>query len=253
LTRMTFISDLHLPPTPGTVGAHLESLTRELAARQSSGQAQQLYVLGDLFSFWVDRPLVAELFSLPLKAIAELVRSGCRVVILQGNRDFGFGRVIVDATGAEFPGESCAIEQVDSRALLLHGDQLLTFDRRYQLFKKVVRSWPARMAARWFPSPLLLWSVRRLERVSTAENTRKTSAQMRVDDQVAEREMNKTSANVLIHGHTHEHGSRQIAGSEGELALFNLGEWDENGGTILDWPEGASPRLVHWPPPEPQG
>ncbi len=252
MARMTFISDLHLPPTPGKVLAHFRALTEELAARQQSGEAQELYIVGDLFSFWVDRPLVARIFSLPINATAELVRSGCRVIILEGNRDFGFGRVLADATGAELPGERLTVDSGGSRALLLHGDQLLTSDRRYQVFRKIVRSWPARMAARWFPAPLLGWSVRRLEKVSAAEKARKTSEQMRVDHQVVELEMSRTSADVLIHGHTHEHGSRRFTGCSGELAVLNLGEWDENGGTIIDWPEAAAPRLVHWPQPEPE-
>jgi len=247
LARLTFISDLHLHTKPGGVDAHFAALLAELRARQERGEAQALYVVGDLFSFWTDRALVARLYAAPLDQISELARSGCRVTILEGNRDFGFAGVLRAATGAELAGEEHMVVNGDEKALLLHGDQLLTADRRYQVFKRVVRSFPARLAARILPSPLLLWAVRRLERVSSREKARKTSEQMQVDDEVSVRRMQAAGARFLIHGHTHEPGRRQVALPAGEGTCFNLGEWNDEGGVILDWPEGSGPRLVHWP------
>ncbi len=247
MARLTFISDLHLPTTPNAVHARFAELLTELCARQERGESQALYIVGDLFSFWTDRELVSRLFAEPLANIARLTGCGCTVTLLEGNRDFGFGPVLGSASGARLAGEEHLVEDGDRRALLLHGDQLLTADRRYQFFKRVVRSFPARLAARILPSPLLLWSVRRLEKVSNKEKARKTTDQLRVRDDVSQEKLLAAGARFLVHGHTHEPGERSLELPSGKATCFNLGEWNCDGGMILDWPEDCDPRLVHWP------
>jgi UDP-2,3-diacylglucosamine hydrolase len=252
LPRLTFISDLHLPPGPGQRLNLFKALLAELASRQESGRPQELYVVGDLLSFWVDRKAVAALFGEVLRPMAELSGRGCRITLLDGNRDFGFGPVMTEAAKVRLVGERTVVEHAGSRALLLHGDQLLTSDRRYQFFKALVRSWPARLAARLLPSPLLLWAVRRLERVSTKEKARKSAEAMLVDQAAASRALADCGGNLLIHGHTHQPTVGELTVSTGTARVFNLGEWSENGAQIVDWPEDAEPRLVHWPPEKPQ-
>jgi UDP-2,3-diacylglucosamine hydrolase len=246
LARLTLISDLHLPPEPQPVPGALLGLLTELSARQASEQ-QHLCVLGDLFSFWIDRKLCSRLFARTLEALAGLVSGGCRVTLLEGNRDFGFGPVLARATGAELVAERVVLEHAGHRVLLLHGDQLLTADRRYQIFKRAVRSLPARLAGRWLPSPLVRWSVRRLEGVSSSEKRRKSPRDMRVDQDAAARELAAAEADVLVHGHTHQAGESSILVSGRPCRVFNLGEWTEGGGTILDWPESGEPLLTSWP------
>jgi UDP-2,3-diacylglucosamine hydrolase len=251
LSRLTVISDLHLPVDPDPVRERFLALLSELGRRQRSGQTQQLVVAGDLFSFWVDRPLVARRFEPALGALARLVNSGCQVTLIEGNRDFGFGRVLSSASGAALCKEELRIDDRDARALVLHGDQFLTADRRYQLFKKLVRSGPARLAARLLPSPLLLWSVRRLEAASRREKARKPPEHMQADDRAIARTATAAGAQVVIHGHTHQPAAREIRAAGGPLKCFSLGQWDSAGAVILDWPEAAPPRLVHWPSGEP--
>jgi UDP-2,3-diacylglucosamine hydrolase len=245
--RLTLVSDLHLHPGNDPVQERFTSLLQLLAERHTGGEEQQLLVAGDLFSFWVDRPLVARLFESTLAALRSLVAGGCRVSLLEGNRDFGFGPVLARSSGADLPGERLVLERGGARVLVLHGDQLLTADRRYQTFKWLVRSWPARLTARLAPSFLLLWAVRRLERVSAREKSRKPAAVMRVDEDAAVREMTSAGAETMVHGHTHDPGERAREVSGRRLRMFNLGEWDSGGGTILDWPEDGEPRLIHWP------
>lgn len=250
LPRLTFISDLHLSPAPDGTWERFLELAARLAERARGGARQRLLVAGDLFSFWVDRRLVADIFRRPLEALRELVDAGCPVTLLDGNRDFGFGPLLVRLTGAEAPGERLVLEQDGRRVLVMHGDQLLTADRRYQLFKRLVRSWPARMLARWLPSPLLLWAVRRLERLSAREKARKDFEVVRPDPAAAARELESAGAEVLVHGHTHQSGESEVEAAGRRCRIFDLGQWGGSGGAVLDWPEGAEPRLVTWPAEE---
>lgn len=248
MARLVFASDLHLPPRPSEEMTLLLRLLSDLKSRQASGQEQALYVVGDLFSFWIDRPLAARLYQPVLTALAELSRSGCQLTLLDGNRDFGFGRVLREATGARLAGERAVVEQSGRRAVLLHGDQLLTADRRYQLFKLAVRSWPARLAARWLPAPLLLRAVRRLEHLSAAEKSRKPPSAMRLDDTACAREAAAAGAELVIHGHTHCPGQFSCRSTDRPVEVYGLGAWGPEGATILEWSEGQPPHLVRWPP-----
>ncbi len=247
LARLTFISDLHLSPAPDGTWERFLELAARLAERARAGAEQRLLVVGDLFSFWVDRPLVAGIFRRPLEALRELVDAGCPVTLLEGNRDFDFGPLLVRLTGAGAPGERLVLERDGRRVLVMHGDQLLTADRRYQLFKRLVRSWPARLLARGLPSPLLLWAVRRLERVSESEKAHKDSAVMLPDPAAVARELESAGAEVLVHGHTHQSGESELEAGGRRCRIFCLGEWDGSGGALLDWPAGGEPRLVTWP------
>jgi len=248
LPDLTFISDLHLGPAQSAVAERFRALAGELAARVRAGRPQKLYVLGDLFSFWVERPaLMRRLHGPVLEALAGLVRAGCPVAVLDGNRDFGYGPAMTAACGAEVLGERAAVEAGGRRGLLLHGDELLTADRRYQLFKRLVRSAPARAAAKWLPEGLVLWTVGRLEGLSRREKSAKPAAALALDLAEAVRLAEAAGAAVLVCGHTHQPGERRVPVVGGHLRVFVLGGWRADGGTILDWPELGGPRLARWP------
>jgi UDP-2,3-diacylglucosamine hydrolase len=248
LADLTFISDLHIGPHHADVEALFLRLLRELGERARAGRPQQLYILGDLFAFWVERPrLVRRLYSRTLDALGELTRAGCPVAVLDGNRDFGYGSVLSAATAAAPLGERAVLERGGGKVLLMHGDELLTADRRYQFFKRIVRSLPARAAARWSPEWLLLWVVGRLEGVSRHEKKRKPPAVMEPDPAEAARLAAAAGAGAIICGHTHVSGERRFPVAAGELRMFVLGSWTAEGATVLDWPEGGEPRLVNWP------
>ncbi len=247
MARLTLISDLHLCTGISSVFESMDLLTQRLIKRQAAKQDQTLYIIGDLFSFWVDRPLMAKLFAPALRSLRNLTESGCQVVILDGNRDFGLGKTLTENTGAQVVGESLKIEHGGKSILLLHGDQLLTADRRYQIFKSIVRSFPARLIARLLPSPLLRWGINRLENISHSEKKRKPSSVMVINDVETAAWMSRTNCKTLIHGHTHQAGSRDIDSENGKLRIISLGSWNQSGGIIMDWPEDSPPTLRTWP------
>jgi UDP-2,3-diacylglucosamine hydrolase len=247
LARLVFVSDVHLGPRSGAEQQLFLDLLSALRRRQLAGQPQSLFVLGDLFSFWIDRSLVAGLFRPVLEALAALSASGCAITLLEGNRDFGGGRVLRGSTGASLPGEHTVLERGGHRVLLLHGDQLLTRDRRYQLFKRLVRCAPARLLARLLPAPLLLWTVRRLEGVSASEKSRKRPEHMQIDQAAAGRAAAAAGADILVHGHTHRPERTVLQTAGRPLTVYALGAWGPEGATVLDWPELGEPGLVQWP------
>ena len=83
-----FISDLHLGSgTPEATAALLRFL------RETATAADALYVLGDLFEYWIGDDAVGQPFEAEVAAaFRTLADSGVPVYFMRGNRDFLVGR-----------------------------------------------------------------------------------------------------------------------------------------------------------------
>lgn len=83
-----FISDLHLSEKHPELTELLLRFLRSAAA----GQARAVYILGDLFDFWVGDDEVSELNTSVAREIRKLSDKGVAVFFVRGNRDFLIGR-----------------------------------------------------------------------------------------------------------------------------------------------------------------
>ena len=81
-----FISDLHLSPDLPRVTAGFFALVDHL-----EGNAEALYVLGDLFEAWVGDDNLNDYNRSVMEAFARLGARGTAVYFLHGNRDFLLG------------------------------------------------------------------------------------------------------------------------------------------------------------------
>jgi len=82
-----FISDLHLSPrSPGAT-----SLFRQFLAGRAR-QADELYILGDLFEAWVGDDDIDEPYNAGIVAALRATSdAGLSISLLHGNRDFLLG------------------------------------------------------------------------------------------------------------------------------------------------------------------
>ncbi|MGL5285871.1 MAG: UDP-2,3-diacylglucosamine diphosphatase, partial [Aeromonas sp.] len=117
-----FISDLHLSATRPDMTACLLDFLR-IEARG----ADALYILGDLFEFWIGDDDPSALHTLIAAAFYDLSQSGVPIYFVHGNRDFLLGDPVV-------------ITLYGERALLMHGDLLCTLDTGYQRVRRIT-SW----------------------------------------------------------------------------------------------------------------
>jgi UDP-2,3-diacylglucosamine hydrolase len=88
-----FISDLHLAAERPQVTEQFLRLTRDTAPA-----AAALYILGDLFEYWVgDDDLDDPLNGAVSGALAALANRGCQVFLMRGNRDVLLGAAFASA------------------------------------------------------------------------------------------------------------------------------------------------------------
>ncbi len=125
-----FISDLHLSPKHPDITASFIQFMREEAIK-----ADALYVLGDLFDFWIgdDDPTA---FAEQIKSeFLQLTQQGVLCYFTKGNRDFLVGKRFAQQTGVQLLPDEAVIDLYGQKAVVLHGDTLCTQDTRYLAFE----------------------------------------------------------------------------------------------------------------------
>jgi UDP-2,3-diacylglucosamine hydrolase len=235
LRRTLFISDLHLDESrPGIVG-QFERFLESVAPG-----ADALYVLGDLFEYWVGDDSITLPF--PARIASRLKAASARVPIafMQGNRDFVAGAGFAAGTGASLIPDPTEIDLYGTRTLLLHGDTLCTGDAAYQAFRKQVRDpkWQAVALARPIGERIAIAQDMRLK--SEGAKQGKAMAIMDVAPEAVEQAFRDSGCTQMIHGHTHR-PARHVHPVDGtERVRWVLADWYERGSYLEATPDGVA-------------
>jgi UDP-2,3-diacylglucosamine hydrolase len=218
--RAIFIADAHL--------ASPEALNFRLLLRflgELEGQLDTLYIVGDLFDFWLGFPSQPfTQYNQILDALDRLVKRGCRLVYYEGNHDFHLGDVFSQRLHAEIhPGPSIELVQ-GKRLYICHGDQINRDDHGYLLLRFLFRTALVAAAVRHFP---LAWAekIRKfLQKRSRAGYAIKTSRwdyrQLLLDFSAT---VQSKGCDGLIAGHFHLALHEQSP--ETSFTLLSLGDW----------------------------
>ena len=232
-----FISDLHLEAERPDIAKQLLSFLETEAS-----EADDLYILGDLFEAWVgDDDPNTHYFTIK-RALRKLVDGGIPVYFMHGNRDFMIGKHFARETGCTLLPDHFVAQLEGHKVLLLHGDTLCIDDEQYQKFRRKTRR------------PFFLWCLNRLplstrqkiadngRAKSQAVNANKSENIMDVNTPEVERLMEQYQVNTMIHGHTHRPNRHQHKNGE----RLVLGDWHQNGWYIRVT-EKATPELISFP------
>ncbi len=235
-----FISDLHLcPERPRATAAFLRFL------RETARQAEALYILGDLFDYWVgDDDLGAPLPGEIAEALAQLAGGGVQVFLLHGNRDFLIGASFAQASGARLLDEPSLVEICGVPTLLTHGDTLCSDDVDYQAFRAQVRN-PAWQKA-FLEQPLAQRKnlIRQWRGQSEQEKKSKEAAIMDANPGAVAAILREYGYPRLIHGHTHR-PARHLHNVDGHACeRWVLPAWDGEGGYLRCGGEGCAALKV---------
>jgi UDP-2,3-diacylglucosamine hydrolase len=238
-----FISDLHLcEERPATTRAFLAFLAGPARA------ARALYILGDLFEYWVgdddgDAPLHRQVGA----ALMALAAHGVTVFLLVGNRDFLLGEHFARRAGVRLLADPTPIELAGRPVLLTHGDLLCTDDEAYQAYRAQVRApaWQRSFLAR--PLAERKQFVEALRRRSEAAKRDKASEIMDVNARAVDALLRQWGYPTLIHGHTHR-PARHVHDVDGHRCeRWVLADWDDEA-PYLEWgPEGPTARRYRPP------
>ena len=194
-----FISDLHLcSARPQSNRSFFGFLEREARS------ARALYILGDLFEYWVGDDDLGDPFNATVvAALARLVAGGVPTYLMHGNRDFVIGEAFARASGVTLLPDPSLLNLDGQAVLLMHGDTLCTLDLEYQAFRREARSqtWINDLLRQ--PLAKRKAEVEALRRKSEQEKRSKPADIMDVAPAEVEAALRRYGYPRLIHGHTH--------------------------------------------------
>lgn len=233
-----FISDLHLTAERPQINELFFAFLRDTAPA-----AEALYILGDLFEYWVGDDDTADAVNTSVsEALATLSRSGVRVYFLHGNRDFLVGQAFAVRSGVQLIADPTVIELYGTRTLLMHGDTLCTDDIEYQKARVQFRN--PQMQAKLLQLPLAVrhQQARQLRAQSEANKAGKASEIMDVSLATVEQELRAHNYPRLIHGHTHRPARHEHRVDGHVCERWVLSDWYERGSYLYCDSTGCTAR-----------
>lgn len=229
-----FVSDLHLDESRPAIVAQYERFLSQVAP-----DADAVYILGDLFEYWVGDDGLA----LPLPArVATATRAASRhvpIYFMHGNRDFMAAQDFARAAGVEMLPDPTVIDLYGTRTVLLHGDTLCTDDVAYQRFRAQVRNpaWQAAALTRPIEERIAIAQGMRADSGTAKEG--KSMEIMDVTPATVEQAFRESGCDVMIHGHTHRPGWHVHRVDGRECVRWVLRDWYQRGGYLEVTPQGT--------------
>jgi len=233
-----FVSDLHLGPERP---AKLELFERLLA--HAARHCEALYVLGDLFEYWVGDDDDAPPHPRVIEALAALTRTDTKLFVMHGNRDFLIGERFVDRTGCRLLDDPTVIDLYGVPTLLMHGDLLCTRDVDYQALRRTVRdpAWQRAALARPLVERRAL--AGQMRDGSRAAMNGKSETIMDVEPDAVDAALRRHDVLDLIHGHTHRPAVHEFVCAGRRARRTVLGDWYELD-SVLACEPGGRQRLL---------
>jgi UDP-2,3-diacylglucosamine hydrolase len=229
------ISDLHL-------AAERPEATEKFIAflEEKARGAEALYVLGDLFEYWIGDDDLEEPFNAVVVGFfAALTRSGTALYLMHGNRDLLIGERFCRATGAKLLADPVVVEIGGEKTLLMHGDTLCTDDTEYQAWRRTAHSpdYQRAFLAKSLAGRRAAMHV--LRDKSKAINKTKPPEIMDVSEDAVREALHRHGVRRLIHGHTHRQGKHELEVDGRRCERWVLPDWYGRGGYL----EAADTRL----------
>ena len=222
-----FISDLHLDDRRPETTALLKSFLQ-----QEATHADALYILGDLFEFWLGDDVPSKCSVEVATSLALLADKGVPCYFMHGNRDFLLREDYAASAGLTLLSEEYVLDLYGEQVLLMHGDSLCTDDIGYQQFRSLVRN-PAWQQDFLDKTPQ--------ERLQIALQARDASAEHKgnVGTDIMDVNLNEVIAAFerhgvrrLIHGHTHRPATHSLNINSQAAQRIVLGDWYTQGSVL---------------------
>lgn len=235
-----FVSDLHLEAERPDIGNQFVEFLKTEAM-----EADDLYILGDLFEAWVGDDDPNTHYAKIKMAIRKVVDKGIPVYFMHGNRDFMVGRQFANETGVTILNDPHPVTMYGQKALLSHGDALCTDDTQYQRVRKMTRDpdWQATMLAKPLKERLRIAEEARLQSLEQTLNLNMKIMDVNQDE--VKRVISKHGVDILLHGHTHRPDIHTVDLGNRKAKRIVLGDWHIQG-SVLRW-NLQGPKLREMP------
>jgi len=226
--RALFISDLHLSEDRPAANERFFAFLEEEARG-----ADELYVLGDLFEYWIGDDDLDDPFNAVIAGLfLGLTRSGTQLRVMHGNRDFLVGERFCRETGATLLDDPAVADLGSGKILVMHGDTLCTDDHDYQAWRRTARSERFQQEFLAKSVPERRAAVTGLREKSKEVIQAKAAEIMDVNDGAVREAFRSHGVSTLIHGHTHRPGHHSMVIDGRRCERWVLPDWYGRGGYL---------------------
>lgn len=226
-----FISDLHLCKQRPDITTMFKIFLNNKARH-----ARALYILGDLFEYWLGDDALDETALQVAAWLKALNDAGVDIYYMAGNRDFLLGNDYAQKSGMQIIKEPHVIDVNGEPTMLIHGDAECTDDIPYQQARKMLRnpSWQVDFLSKSIP-----------ERIAFAEQARKQSQEhtqgadmdiMDVNQKAIKALFEQHNIKQMIHGHTHRPAIHEI----NDTKRIVLGDWHKQASYLISDESGLN-------------
>ncbi len=235
-----FVADTHLKPDePRVSQAFLSFLS------QSLGNCQALYILGDLFEYWIGDDYESPLSQQVTTALKQLTIQGTTIYFAHGNRDFLIQQDFAKRSGCQLLEEITRIDLYGIPTLILHGDLLCTDDTDYFTLRAQLRShsWQSSFLAKPIEERLKIAEQYRQQSQSAQKS--KEAEIMDVNQDSVQALLDRHNIKRMIHGHTHRPAAHQWEHTGQFYERIVLGSWHHQAWALEVTVSGY--ELHQWP------
>ena len=220
MENIYFISDIHLDPN------NLEVKNKFLDfISEKSHDMKELYILGDLFEFWIDDKYDIAQNNIIISKLNNLSKQGTKVFLIHGNRDFLIGKKFTKITNIKILPEIYILNLDNTKILITHGDLLCTDDIAYQKFRKFIRNKITLKIFNMLGNKIKTKIASYLRYKSKHITSQKPENIMDVNHMAVANFHRIFETNIIIHGHTHRKNIH-ITKTKGENhTRYVLGDW----------------------------
>ncbi len=152
--RDLFIADAHLRnPQDENYRKLLEFLDSQ------TGQTRTLYLLGDIFQFWLGHRFANfPPYQPMLQTLRKLQESGTEIVFIEGNHDFYLAPFFEQVMGCRVMPDGGEVTIDGNRVFLAHGDMTDPDDVGYHKLRSLLRSGFTRLLSKVL-SAQMIWNI----------------------------------------------------------------------------------------------
>lgn len=219
--RRVFIADAHLRNPEDENYRLLLCFLSEL-----QGTTKSLFILGDLFEFWIgDRKNIYPHYHPVIDILQELSDSGTEIFYFEGNHDFHLGRAFKEDLRATIYPKPSVLRLDDKLVYICHGDQINSLDHGYRLLRLMLHNRFTRLLIPLVPAALVFPMAEFLSCRSKSRHGRrnmKWNYEVLLKNFADNRFRDGCDAVVTAHFHYPMLLTRH---NQKELSLLALGDW----------------------------
>ena len=220
MKNIYFISDIHLDPNNSEVTNRFINFIHN-----QSADMKELYILGDLFEFWIDDKYDITQNNLIISTLKKISEDGTKIFLMHGNRDFLVGKKFTKMTNIQILPENFILNINGTKILITHGDLLCTDDVDYQKFRKFIRNKLTLKIFNLLSNNIKIKIASYLRGKSKKITSQKPENIMDVNQEEVFSFYQKFKTNIIIHGHTHRKNIHKTKNNGVDYTRYVLGDW----------------------------